>query len=513
MARVANTTLEQRLYQTLKRLPNDPEIAAVVLVAYLTATGGADGIAAMVRSRTWPGASDDGVPADMVRKELARPEVRTALAAQTPNARRLTKILPWAIENLRSAKRREPADEWWPLAQELVRSMAAVAQWSAATGEDLSAHSIRSASRAAMAWLDTEGPEARDRMLGPVVCTFADGYTIQMLSTPALLAYEGEVMGHCIGGYWDDVANKKAIFFSLREPSGRSQVTMTLEVTKYPDELSIPELQARANTRPKAHDVARVAAFAQFAYGWRPPFSLDIRALRIEPELLQPLARTLKFEAFTLPLNTLAERFWINLHLAGGSIVGMAVRSPSDVLVRIYQFFELRMGIPIPRFELSDDDDPSRWLDVGEWGRHIELDELYLRVDEVLHNPDAQREFAEWYEEEYGRNLDCRTVLELYAQAIPVPLRMADDACMDDFDSHTLDLNAARWYAYGALEFTEDIRKLGLVRPQELPKLGDSVLAAVHDGNVVADLRLEGCMSADEMIDLQDTIADEVEYR
>jgi hypothetical protein len=523
MARVSNTTAEQRIYQALKRLPNDPEIAAVVLPAYLYATGGYDDLARTVRSRLWPGRNDGPPPAAWVREELARPEVKQALASQTPNSRNLAKILPWAVESLRSAKRSETEEEWWPIAEELFRSMGAISQWAAGSGEDLAEHTIRSASRAAMAWIDLQGLERTDGLQGPVICSFADGYTIQMLSTPRHLQYEGEAMGHCIGGYWDDVANRRAIFLSLREPSGRSQVTMTLDVTKYPDEVSIAELQGRANTRPKAHDVARVAAFATLVFGWRPLLREENRAIRLRenPEvaaqygvapLLDLSGGALNIEAYTLPLRTLDAALCIDMQIQRPHGVFMFVRSAREALRRVYLFLTYQMGVRLDYVE-PDDDDTRDLLDVGEWGRFVLVNKLVDAAAETFEAQDVPREFVEWYEGEFVSDIECRTLEELYRQAIPVPVHIAEEACRDDVESHTLDLNASRWYAYGALQLVDVIERDRLVQPKQMEKLGTSFLAAIHDGNVVADLRITDFMSLDDVIDTQDTIADEVESR
>lgn len=61
---------------------------------------------------------------------------------------------------------------------------------------------------------------------GIVVMEFDDGYTIQSLVDDQQLATEGNIMGHCVGGYSSDVHRGDAMIFSLRNPAGKPHVTI-----------------------------------------------------------------------------------------------------------------------------------------------------------------------------------------------------------------------------------------------------------------------------------------------
>ena len=61
-----------------------------------------------------------------------------------------------------------------------------------------------------------------------VVHTFDDGWHIDKVG-PKDLALEGELMGHCVGGYCDTVSNGNSTIFSLRDPKGHPHVTIEVE--------------------------------------------------------------------------------------------------------------------------------------------------------------------------------------------------------------------------------------------------------------------------------------------
>ncbi|MDE2103047.1 MAG: PcfJ domain-containing protein [Patescibacteria group bacterium] len=69
---------------------------------------------------------------------------------------------------------------------------------------------------------------------GEVVYKFDDDWTIQRLTTPEQLQYEGDEMGHCVGGY--EYANHAATgqdqIYSLRDPKGEPHITIEIEGNK-----------------------------------------------------------------------------------------------------------------------------------------------------------------------------------------------------------------------------------------------------------------------------------------
>lgn len=69
------------------------------------------------------------------------------------------------------------------------------------------------------------------------------------------LKYEGDAMGHCVGGYCDDVFSGRSRIFSLRDQAGRPHVTVQVGKTGRPDPsadeaLSILQIKGKANAKP-----------------------------------------------------------------------------------------------------------------------------------------------------------------------------------------------------------------------------------------------------------------------
>jgi hypothetical protein len=70
-----------------------------------------------------------------------------------------------------------------------------------------------------------EGPLAK----GHVVHQWPDGWTMRRLDTHEELQAEGDAMGHCVGGYGDEVAKGNAAIYSLRDPNHKPHVTIEHE--------------------------------------------------------------------------------------------------------------------------------------------------------------------------------------------------------------------------------------------------------------------------------------------
>lgn len=78
------------------------------------------------------------------------------------------------------------------------------------------------------------------------------------------LKYEGEVMGHCVGGYCDDVLSGRSQIFSLRDKKGEPHVTIEVEPTNIdprdwfynqPYEVT-QQIHAQAGPAPSAKEMA-----------------------------------------------------------------------------------------------------------------------------------------------------------------------------------------------------------------------------------------------------------------
>jgi len=72
-----------------------------------------------------------------------------------------------------------------------------------------------------------ENREAVDQ--GQIVYKFHDGWTIQKLTTEEQLQFEGDEMGHCVGGYGSEVESGRSAIYSLRDKKGMPRVTMEIE--------------------------------------------------------------------------------------------------------------------------------------------------------------------------------------------------------------------------------------------------------------------------------------------
>lgn len=70
---------------------------------------------------------------------------------------------------------------------------------------------------------------------GAVVYDFGNGYTIQKLTTPEQLQFEGDEMGHCVGGYHYQVERGDTIIYSLRDSKNIPHVTIEIQtVSQHP---------------------------------------------------------------------------------------------------------------------------------------------------------------------------------------------------------------------------------------------------------------------------------------
>jgi hypothetical protein len=80
---------------------------------------------------------------------------------------------------------------------------------------------------------EAERAKVEEQANAPVLHEWPDGWKLQRLK-PEHLDYEGDAMGHCVGGYgYEDAVRKgNTAILSLRDPSGRPHVTAELEPTK-----------------------------------------------------------------------------------------------------------------------------------------------------------------------------------------------------------------------------------------------------------------------------------------
>jgi hypothetical protein len=70
--------------------------------------------------------------------------------------------------------------------------------------------------------------EAEGTSGGQIVHKFDDGWTVRRVR-PDEARDEGDQMGHCVGGYADDIANGSCQIFSLRDPRNRPHSTAEVQ--------------------------------------------------------------------------------------------------------------------------------------------------------------------------------------------------------------------------------------------------------------------------------------------
>jgi|APSaa5957512622_1039677.scaffolds.fasta_scaffold00148_9 hypothetical protein len=87
----------------------------------------------------------------------------------------------------------------------------------------------------------------------PLVKRWDDGWELRALETPEQLQAEGDLLGHCIGGYSGHLGHEDEVFYSLHDPKGNPRISIqatTRWVRDAVGEFSIHIAQAygRANT-------------------------------------------------------------------------------------------------------------------------------------------------------------------------------------------------------------------------------------------------------------------------
>jgi hypothetical protein len=107
-----------------------------------------------------------------------------------------------------------------------------------------------------------------------VIYDAGDGWTLVRLMTPEALDIEGREMGHCVGqGAYDyGLANNFIGIYSLRDPMGKSHVT--LEINHPMDK--VQQIKGKQNKPPKAEYMRRLL-------GWNGLMELAVAASELPP--------------------------------------------------------------------------------------------------------------------------------------------------------------------------------------------------------------------------------------
>ena len=130
------------------------------------------------------------------------------------------RYIPWLANRLNKTKDHG-------LLEPLVSAFRSICIWASETKTDLNKLSLEEALNQSADYVPNAARKSKeDSDANPVVYRFADGHKIVELRTDEALKREGDVMKHCVGSYCDAVKAGDSIIYSLRDPSGKSVVTM-----------------------------------------------------------------------------------------------------------------------------------------------------------------------------------------------------------------------------------------------------------------------------------------------
>lgn len=158
--------------------------------------------------------------------------------------------------------------------EKAVRHVDAINKWRAAQKAEANAklaqspavHMVREYAEnnpKGLRWVELKSPDRWPEGIDPALKEeFGDLGRYSKKTLGEQLKYEGDTMGHCVGGYCDDVASGRSRIFSLRDAKGEPHVTIETQPTSgYGDYLesiegsglpdSIVQIKGKANLKPK----------------------------------------------------------------------------------------------------------------------------------------------------------------------------------------------------------------------------------------------------------------------
>jgi hypothetical protein len=193
-------------------------------------------------------------PADYVAELTANVHRHNSLyewgGAQLPATQPAADMLPWVakllLETYRDGHQRyAPYADIPPhkpsaydammvgAATKIARALPRISDWAHATHPDLMQLTLGQAKHRSDRWhAQLEAKEKAAGVLqGEVVYRFADGWTVQNLTTKKHLDSEGDYQAHCVGraGYWDQVQQGTTEIRSLRDPDGKPVITFEIQ--------------------------------------------------------------------------------------------------------------------------------------------------------------------------------------------------------------------------------------------------------------------------------------------
>jgi plasmid maintenance system killer protein len=96
-------------------------------------------------------------------------------------------------------------------------------------------------------WLQKRAEKGDDPQGVSLVSQLSDNWSAVELKSKLSLSYEGGVMGHCVGSYYDKVNSGRARLFSLRDKKDASHITIEYNVSNG----EIVQIQGKENKQPK----------------------------------------------------------------------------------------------------------------------------------------------------------------------------------------------------------------------------------------------------------------------
>jgi hypothetical protein len=132
-----------------------------------------------------------------------------------------------------------------------------VLDWARGTGTDISRLSYDQAFKESQHWhehLKGDGPVGSYKTK-KVVSKLSDGFTIVAIEDPDDLEVEGNLMGHCVGTYCDNVSSGHSKIFSLRDSKNQPHVTIEAQ------EFTVTQIYGKENQPP-------VAKYQKYILAW-----------------------------------------------------------------------------------------------------------------------------------------------------------------------------------------------------------------------------------------------------
>ena len=358
-------------------------------------------------------------------------------------------------------------------------SFGAIATWAHATGEDLSEWDLPSAATAAMAWVEEHGSEV-DVSQGEVVYEFADGWTIQRLTTQEEFWNETQAMGHCVGKrdetgcyyYPEELAGIEFDILSPRDPKGKPHATIELDLRML-EEPSIEQIRGKGNTMPKPKYMGYVACYV--AHGM---YNVDHDPLLRDPtpaeqERAEQLAKAFRVDLQRVLVPTADELFHYSqtMIMKEGDLI-LVVKNPKarhrgepNTLALSAAWIEYAL-------EQFDNKFQQWWEEVGyeQWWKNV-------GYSAHIHDKfDSEEEFQQWEQEQYEEEYR-------HQKADVIPPDNLNDEVVVAYGSSAL----ALWVKTGHLSEEEDppydvefYEWLG-TKPEEIWKAYLSVCGAQAD--------------------------------